>query len=96
MCVRCVSCVAVPYSSLTVGCPRELLEGERRVALTPANCTELLKKGFKQIFVGTSPCRAIDCMLFLHCKQKDKHMCAPLPGCVFMEHCAVTHREWSR
>ena len=41
----------VPYSSLTIGIPRELFPNERRVALTPQNATLLLKKGFGQILV---------------------------------------------
>lgn len=36
----------VPYSSLTVGVPRETLEGEKRVGLTPDSVALLLKGGF--------------------------------------------------
>lgn len=41
----------VPYSSLTIGIPRELFPNERRVALTPQNATLLRKKGFSQVLV---------------------------------------------
>ncbi|KHN98403.1 NAD(P) transhydrogenase precursor [Metarhizium album ARSEF 1941] len=41
----------IPYSRLTVGVPREIYPGERRVALTPANAALLLKKGFGKIIV---------------------------------------------
>lgn len=40
-----------PYTSLTIGVPRELFPNERRVALTPQNVTLLLKKGFAQVLV---------------------------------------------
>ncbi|KAG2020254.1 NAD(P) transhydrogenase [Coprinopsis cinerea AmutBmut pab1-1] len=40
-----------PYSSLTVGIPRESFPNERRVALTPQNAALLLKKGFKEVLV---------------------------------------------
>ncbi|EHK20102.1 uncharacterized protein TRIVIDRAFT_89941 [Trichoderma virens Gv29-8] len=40
-----------PYSQLTVGVPRETFPGERRVALTPANVTLLLKKGYSKVLV---------------------------------------------
>ncbi|KAI9149600.1 NAD(P) transhydrogenase [Paramyrothecium foliicola] len=47
-----------PYSELTVGVPKEIFPGERRVALTPANVALLLKKGFNKVVVergaGTS------------------------------------------
>ncbi|KAL4789343.1 NAD(P) transhydrogenase beta subunit-domain-containing protein [Aspergillus venezuelensis] len=42
---------AVPYSSLTIGVPREIFPNERRVALTPQNVTLLLKKGFSRVLV---------------------------------------------
>lgn len=41
----------VPYSSLTVGIPRESFPNERRVAITPQNVALLLKKGFSQVLV---------------------------------------------
>ena len=41
----------VPYSSLTVGVPREIFESERRVALTPQNAALLRKKGFGKVLV---------------------------------------------
>ncbi|KAG6874214.1 hypothetical protein C0995_003760 [Termitomyces sp. Mi166 len=41
----------VPYSSLTVGVPKEVFPGEKRVALTPQNAALLLKKGFSRILV---------------------------------------------
>ncbi|KAF8623464.1 hypothetical protein AX15_006248 [Amanita polypyramis BW_CC] len=40
-----------PYSSLTVGIPRELFPNERRVAITPQNTSMLLKKGFSHVLV---------------------------------------------
>jgi hypothetical protein len=43
--------VGVPYSSLTVGIPREIFPNERRVALTPQNAALLRKKGFSKVFV---------------------------------------------
>ncbi|KJE93318.1 NAD(P) transhydrogenase [Capsaspora owczarzaki ATCC 30864] len=41
----------VPFSSLTVGAPREIFNGgsERRVALTPDNTRALVKEGFKVV-----------------------------------------------
>ena len=41
----------MPYSSLTIGIPREIFENERRVALTPQNAALLRKKGFKDVLV---------------------------------------------
>jgi hypothetical protein len=40
-----------PYSSLTIGVPRESFPNERRVALTPQNTALLRKKGFANILV---------------------------------------------
>ena len=40
-----------PYGELTVGCVKESLPRERRVALTPQNVTLLLKEGFKGVVV---------------------------------------------
>jgi NAD(P) transhydrogenase len=42
---------AGPYSTLTVGVPKESYPGERRVAITPANVKLLLKKGFSRVLV---------------------------------------------
>ncbi|KAF2015605.1 PNTB-domain-containing protein [Aaosphaeria arxii CBS 175.79] len=42
---------AGPYSTLTVGIPRESFPGERRVAITPQNVKLLLKKGFSRILI---------------------------------------------
>ncbi|KAJ5089087.1 hypothetical protein N7532_007771 [Penicillium argentinense] len=41
----------IPYSSLTVGVPRETYENERRVAITPQNVGMLLKKGFSRVLI---------------------------------------------
>ncbi|KKK12225.1 NAD(P) transhydrogenase, mitochondrial precursor [Aspergillus rambellii] len=48
----------VPYTSLTVGVPRETFPNERRVALTPQNVALLLKKGFSRVLVerGAGEC----------------------------------------
>jgi NAD(P) transhydrogenase len=35
------------YNELTLGLPREIYEGETRVALTPASCATLIQKGLK-------------------------------------------------
>lgn len=40
-----------PYSSLTVGIPREIFPDERRVSLTPQNAALLKKKGFANVLV---------------------------------------------
>lgn len=40
-----------PYSDLVIGVPTEVLPGERRVAMTPANVALLRKKGFKQVLI---------------------------------------------
>ena len=45
---------AGPYSTLTVGIPRETYPGERRVAVTPKNVKILLKKGFSRVLVERS------------------------------------------
>eukprot|EP01113_Clastostelium_recurvatum_P006085 TRINITY_DN1275_c0_g1_i2.p1 TRINITY_DN1275_c0_g1~~TRINITY_DN1275_c0_g1_i2.p1 ORF type:complete len:1124 (-),score=364.22 TRINITY_DN1275_c0_g1_i2:253-3624(-) len=39
------------YADLTVGVPREIHTGEKRVALSPENVGQLLKKGFKAVYV---------------------------------------------
>ncbi|KAI5305848.1 acetyl-coenzyme-A carboxylase [Ascosphaera pollenicola] len=45
-----VSCI--PYASLTIGVPREVSQGESRVALTPDNARLLLQRhGFKRVLV---------------------------------------------
>lgn len=41
----------IPYSSLSVGVPKETYPDERRVAITPQNVVQLLKKGFARVFV---------------------------------------------
>ncbi|KAB8258671.1 NAD(P) transhydrogenase beta subunit-domain-containing protein [Aspergillus pseudonomiae] len=41
----------IPYSSLTVGVPRETYPNERRVAITPQNVALLLKKGFSRVLI---------------------------------------------
>ncbi|KAF8910998.1 NAD(P) transhydrogenase beta subunit-domain-containing protein [Gymnopilus junonius] len=41
----------IPYSSLTVGVPREIFPNERRVALTPQNASLLRKKGFSNVLI---------------------------------------------
>ncbi|KAL4077098.1 NAD(P) transhydrogenase beta subunit-domain-containing protein, partial [Scleroderma yunnanense] len=41
----------IPYSSVTVGAPRETHPNERRVSLTPQNVASLKKKGFSSVFV---------------------------------------------
>ncbi|KAL4929732.1 putative nicotinamide nucleotide transhydrogenase [Aspergillus undulatus] len=41
----------VPYSSLTIGVPREIFPNERRVALTPQNVALLLKRGFSRVLI---------------------------------------------
>ena len=49
---------STPYSELTVGVPKEVYPGERRVAVTPINVALLLKKGYSKVIVergaGTS------------------------------------------
>lgn len=42
---------STPYSSLTVGVPREIFPNERRVSLTPQNAALLRKKGFMKVLV---------------------------------------------
>lgn len=39
----------VPYSQLTVGVPKEIHEGERRVALSPEAAKQFTKQGFKVV-----------------------------------------------
>lgn len=41
----------IPYSSLTVGVPKEIFPNERRVSLTPQNVALLIKKGFANVLV---------------------------------------------
>lgn len=36
----------IPYTELTIGVPKETIAKERRVALVPATCATLVKKGF--------------------------------------------------
>jgi H+-translocating NAD(P) transhydrogenase len=40
-----------PYSSLTIGVPKEVFQNERRVAITPQNVVVLKKKGFSSVLV---------------------------------------------
>ncbi|OAA57176.1 NAD(P) transhydrogenase [Cordyceps fumosorosea ARSEF 2679] len=40
-----------PYAQLSVGVPKETFDGERRVAVTPANVAVLLKKGYAKVLV---------------------------------------------
>ncbi|KAJ2932881.1 hypothetical protein H1R20_g4208, partial [Candolleomyces eurysporus] len=40
-----------PYSSITIGVPKEAFPNERRVAITPQNTSLLLKKGFSKVLV---------------------------------------------
>ncbi|KAF1998963.1 NAD(P) transhydrogenase mitochondrial precursor [Amniculicola lignicola CBS 123094] len=42
---------AGPYSTLTVGIPKESYPGEHRVAITPQNVQLLLKKGFSRVLI---------------------------------------------
>ncbi|KAF2184021.1 NAD(P) transhydrogenase-like protein [Zopfia rhizophila CBS 207.26] len=42
---------AGPYSTLTIGVPRESYPGEHRVAITPQNVKLLLKKGFSRVLI---------------------------------------------
>ncbi|ORY26964.1 NAD(P) transhydrogenase beta subunit-domain-containing protein [Naematelia encephala] len=42
----------IPYSQLTVGIPREIYPLERRVSVTPAGVSTLLKKGFSKVLVA--------------------------------------------
>lgn len=42
---------STPYKNITVGVPREIYHNERRVAITPANVSALLKKGFQRVLV---------------------------------------------
>jgi NAD(P) transhydrogenase len=42
---------AGPYSTLTIGIPRETYPNERRIAITPTNVALLLKKGFSRVLI---------------------------------------------
>ena len=42
---------STPYKNITVGVPKEIYHNERRVAITPANVSALLKKGFQRVLV---------------------------------------------
>ncbi|KAK7054783.1 hypothetical protein VNI00_003246 [Paramarasmius palmivorus] len=44
----------IPYSSLTVGVPRETFTNERRVSITPQNAALLLKKGFGKVLIESN------------------------------------------
>ena len=37
----------IPYNNLTIGVPREVFSGERRVAISPSVVATLVKKGFQ-------------------------------------------------
>jgi H+-translocating NAD(P) transhydrogenase len=41
----------IPYSSLTIGVPKEAFQNERRVAITPQNVVALKKKGFSNVLI---------------------------------------------
>jgi len=41
--------VEIPIKSLTIGVPKETFDGEKRVALAPANVTQLVKAGFSVV-----------------------------------------------
>lgn len=41
--------LGIPVSELVIGCPREIQENERRVALTPENVSKLIKLGYKVV-----------------------------------------------
>ena len=43
------SVTGVPYNQLTIGVPKEIHEGERRVALTPDAAKNLIKQGFNVV-----------------------------------------------
>lgn len=43
------SVTGVPYDQLTIGVPKEIHEGERRVALTPDAAKNLIKQGFNVV-----------------------------------------------
>lgn len=40
-----------PYSELSIGVPTEVRVNEKRVAITPQNAAQLLKKGFKAVLI---------------------------------------------
>ena len=39
----------MPYGQLTIGVPKEIHEGERRVALSPEAAKQLIKQGFNVV-----------------------------------------------
>jgi len=43
------SVAGVPYDQLTVGVPKEIHEGEKRVAMSPEATKQLTEKGFKVV-----------------------------------------------
>lgn len=55
-----VRCRTVGYSEVTVGCPTETFESEKRVAVTPENVKLLLKEGIKQVLVQKGAGNASD------------------------------------
>lgn len=42
---------SLKYSEVTVGCPKEIFEAEKRVAVTPENVQLLRKSGFKAVLI---------------------------------------------
>lgn len=56
-----------PYSELTVGVPKEIFAGEKRVAMTPANVAALKKKGFKSILVERGAGEGAKCAFVSRC-----------------------------
>lgn len=47
MTLTCCVCSGVLYKDVMVGVPKETLQNERRVALSPAGVQALVKQGFK-------------------------------------------------
>lgn len=45
---------STPYNKMSIGVPKETLDRERRVALTPAGVATLLKAGFQSVLVQSS------------------------------------------
>lgn len=48
-CVFSLPAPGIPYKQLTVGVPKEILQNERRVALSPAGVQALIKQGFNVV-----------------------------------------------
>lgn len=49
--IQSQSVQSTPYSELSIGVPKEVSSGERRVAVHPANVKKLLSKGFKSVLI---------------------------------------------